>query len=150
MNILFELPPQAQWLEILQEAQSIAGYHFSDDVTHYLLITLENQMTQLTLASTMLAFNYLEAHDHSPQVKNRKLRHVGDECLIIAGLFPDVFKKKNISPNYIIQLGKNAYHHIAQHSSQANINQPLYHVLSTYFVELTNTLRMIRPLSAVA
>lgn len=135
---------RSQWLALFLDAQSRAGYTFSEEIQHYITMTLDHYTAELHLPSQTIALSYLDALNQSGTIKNQHLRQVGDECLILVSLFPGFVKKRNISPEYIITIGRNAYETVAYSHVHKPINLPLFHVLSHYFTEIKDTLAVMR------
>ena len=136
----------AEWYTLVYEAQEVSGHYFNDCVQHYLVMTLNHAMNDSELCHRMLTIGFLEAFSPLTLNKGQQLRSVGDECLILTGLFPDNLIKKGVSLDYVIELGKNAYHSISEDHCKTH-DPDLYRQLSSSFVGLLDILHYTRHLN---
>lgn len=134
--------PQAEWFTIVNEAQERAGYQFHDDISHYLVVTL-NHFTQCEqLSSKVIALDFLQ--HQNDRTKTALMRETGDHCLLLSGLFPERVYKKNVSLHYMIGMGRNAYALISNHHQHDSHQHQLFHTLSFHFVGLIDVLHHMR------
>ena len=139
----------AQWYALVCEAELHCGHHIDESLENYLVLTLDSYTTQGGLASVIIAFDYLAGTQQTNHQSKIILRDVGDQCLILSGLFPDRAKKKNVSLDYFINLGKQAYHTLAGHPSHLHINHELFYKLGRSFVDLMEVLQSMREQDAL-
>ena len=133
--------PMDYWHSIIKEAQANSHIQLNDEIEHYIIITLNNYLTQTDLGSNNLAITFLEnVQNPDPD----KLRKIGDQCLIISGLFPEFTYKKNVSLVYFIDIGKEAYFKISTLDNK-NIQSKLYYTLSQDFMGLVDVIYHIKP-----
>jgi hypothetical protein len=71
-----------------------------------------------------------------------QLRDVGDQCLLLSGLFPKRAEKQLVKVSYYVNLGRSAYHHLSDGVHQASAD--LYRQLAETFVMLMDLLQTIR------
>src|SRR5438105_3580339 len=90
----------AEWHSLVMDAEGICGQHFEDSIEHYLVITLDQYTKNYDLASTVMAIDFLKAIDHSHLQNIKQLRTIGDQCLLLSGLFPERARRKNVSLSY--------------------------------------------------
>lgn len=147
----FHLEPssQAQWYSLVCDAGSLAGHRLEEDVESYLVLTLDHFTTEIKLASTVLALDFLASINMPNQADAMKLREVGDQCLILSGLFPERALRKHVSLDYFIELGKGAYHSIS-HQESHPYDPELFYQLSLNFVGLMDILHHMRLLGKSA
>lgn len=138
----------AEWRAIVHEAQSQSGYQFDDNIECYLVITLDKFTTSQELASSAIAIDYLSGIELSGQNKGVVLRQVGDECLLLSGLFPERALKKNVSLGYFIGLGQQAYNLIAATKALKDFDNELFSKLSDNFIGLMDVLHTMRKMPA--
>lgn len=94
----FEDAPYSQWLNLIIAAETQAHYHFTDELKQYLVMTLQHYTSELTLPDSIISIDYLEALRQSGSQQSCDLRDIGDQCLLLTGLFPErIEKKKSIS-----------------------------------------------------
>lgn len=146
-NFYSEASTQAQWYDLVYEARMMAGFPLEESMESYLVLTLEHFTTEIRLASTVLALDFLSALKTPTQANAIKLREVGDQCLILSGLFPERALRKHVSLDYFIQLGKGAYHSISHQEKSHPFDPELFYQLSRNFVGLMDVLHHMRLLS---
>ena len=145
----FKLEPtkEAGWYALISEAQALCGYQFDDDINHYLIITLDHFTSNQSLSDNIIAIDFLDAVELNGQISGTKLRAVGDQCLLLSGLFPENALKKNVNLNYFVQIGKQSYHLIAYRGFSQQYDSELFQNLSDNFVGLMDTLSTVRKLN---
>lgn len=138
----------ASWYELLQEAKQITGYNMSTDLEHYLILTLNNFNPDSHDFSANISIEYLQAIDSQQTEQSSKLRNVGDQCLLINGMFPQISIKRNVSLNYYAVIGRQAYNTLAVARSGArssDIDKALFQELSVHFIGLSDLMHnMVR------
>lgn len=137
----------AEWLSLVLDAQRNSGYHFDESLESYLVLTLDHYTKDNGLASSVLSLEFLEAVNVHGKLGLTRLRTVGDQCLLLSGLFPERALKKNVSLNYFIHIGKHAYYLIGNDFSKNELDQTLFFKLSENFVGLMDVLHNMRTTS---
>lgn len=145
MNIFQSEPTKlAEWRKLIIEGQEKAGFQLTESVENYVVITLDAHTTVTTLSSSIIAIDFLN-NIHIKSVKNsRMLRSVGDQCLILAGLFPERAKRKNVSDDYFKNLGENAYYILSFSATPNKSDHGLFYQLFENFSDLIHVLRAMR------
>lgn len=106
--------PLAQWHKLVVDAESEAGVKLDEDLESYLVFTLMRYLSRPEMVQRVLALDYLNAaHSHGNQRKEQ-LRDVGDQCLLVSGLFPRRAERRRVRVSYYVDLGRSAYHHLGQ------------------------------------
>lgn len=142
---LFQFEPTkiAEWRKLVIEGQEKSGFRLNETIENYVVITLDSQTTNTELASAVIAIDFLK-NIHVKSVRNSQtLRFIGDQCLILAGLFPERVKRKNVSDHYFKHLGENAYY-VLSFSSLKNSDHSLFYQLFENFEDLIGVLRAMR------
>lgn len=132
------------WYQLVNAAKDKCGYDFSDGLDHYLVLTLRAFIKDTDIAKNVLALTFLENISHSNNVTIQNIRYVGDQCLILSGLFPERAQKRNVSLSYYVDMGKNSYLKLADASPHLKIDNELFYELSTHFVGLMDVLHVLR------
>ncbi len=142
----FTLEPsaQAQWYSLVYDARRLAGLQLKESIESYLVLTLDHFTTEIKLASTILALEFLSTVNIHTQSSAMKLRDLGDHCLILSGLFPERALRKHVSLDYFINLGKGAYHSISHQEKSHPFDPELFYQLSLHFVGLMDILHHMR------
>ncbi len=91
-----------------------------------------------------MAMELLEGLDQSGVLRDQSLRQVGDRCLLIAGFYPGLARKRMVTPHYYAALGQHAYGELAA-ALRASLAD-LYQTLSTAFDALVRVLAECRAL----
>lgn len=134
----------ARWYALVEQAKSHCGYQLDNGLDHYLVLTLDAFIQDNAMASSILALDFLENIDANSGSKVQSLRHVGDQCLLLSGLFPERAQKRNVSLGYYVDLGKHAYYQLSSASPHLKLNNELFYLLSQHFVGLMDILHQLR------
>src|SRR5205814_3904471 len=81
------------------------------------------------------AVKFLEGMHCLPFQRGVALQQVGDQCLLISGLFPAIAEKRHLKIKYYIDLGQLAYEVISRK------NNDIFSVLSKQFVMVMDVLQ---------
>ena len=138
----------SQWHTLVQEAEQDYGCHLDEAMQSYLVFTLMRFARDQQLNSKALALDYLNAHHLSGSLRSEQLRDIGDQCLLVSGLYPQSAEKRQVGAGYYVDLGRSAYHHISSVTQQGIAE--LYQQLAESFVLLMDLLQTIRQYSAPA
>lgn len=138
-----EPTPLAQWQSLVLDALTISDYEFDEDLENYLVLTLDRFTQEQSLASSVIATDYMSALNDGAE---HALRHVGDQCLLLSGMFPERALKKHVSLDYFINIGRQSYLNIANDNKHTDLNRDLFYNLSFHFIGLMDVLNTIRQL----
>ncbi len=138
----------SQWHTLVREAEQDYGCQLEEDMQSYLVFTLMRFAKNRQLNSQALAVDYLTSHQLPKNLRNKQLRDIGDQCLLVSGLYPQSAEKRQVSATYYVDLGRSAYHHIST-ATQQGIAE-LYQHLAESFILLMDLLQTIRQYSAPA
>jgi hypothetical protein len=144
MNPKQHNPAIAQWQKMVCQASDLAGYQLEESLEHYLVLTLDHFITQPQMGSQVLALDFLAHANLSGQEDIKIIRDIGDQCLILSGLFPERACKKNVSLHYMVGLGRQSYYILSNKKSQLNFDHELFNQLSLHFPCLMDTLYHMR------
>lgn len=146
MSLILTYESQTQlWHELVREGEQRAHAQLQEDAESYLVFTLMRHYRDAPLGHRIMALELLEALLLEGKLREQELRDVGDRCLLIAGLYPEVAQKRSVSLDYFIQLGQGAYDQLAQELKAALAT--LYANLAQRFAELVRVLIAVRQLS---
>lgn len=141
-SLFLEPTDTAQWLQLVRDAETEYGQLLDEDMESYLVYMLMRQSKNCSLAQAALALDYLRTADFAGSHRDNKLRDIGDQCLIVSGLFPRRAAKRNVRVSYYVEMGQSAYHYLS-HSLQ-HATGDLYRHLSETFIVLMDILQTIR------
>lgn len=134
----------AEWQSLVTEAEVKTGYEFEESLENYLVLTLDHYTKQDRMANTVIALDFLKGTNIKNPHGGKLLRKVGDQCLILSGLFPERALKKNVSLNYFIGIGQQSYLALTEARLKENFDPELYQKLSHNFVGLMDLLHSMR------
>ncbi len=130
------------WQALIQEGATRSGVRLDEHEESYLGFVLIRHLRDEQLGARTVATDWLQALDEIGQVRADALRDVGDRCLLIAGLFPRLAERRQVSPDYFVALGRGAYAGVADctRSSYAD----LFAQLARVFRPLVQVLAAMR------
>ncbi|MDF1797454.1 MAG: hypothetical protein P1U63_13040 [Coxiellaceae bacterium] len=143
-HFIIQPTSQAIWHHVVKDAHQQSGYQYNEEVENYLVMTLEKFLTDNQFACETVAIKLLEGLTDDSFAQGDRLRDVGDECLLLSGLFPERALKRNVSLSYYIGAGRQAYKTLSHQSSESFHNPVLFAALSTHFTGLMDILHLIR------
>jgi hypothetical protein len=141
-RFILEPSATATWQRAVQEAARVAVTELDEDRESYLVFLLMRYLRAADLLRAVLALEFLESFDKPRRHRCDALRRVGDQCLVIAGLFPEQAARRRVRLSYFVELGRSAYSGVAE--AEAAVNAELYHGLAATFVDLADVLRALR------
>ena len=147
-NLILEQTEIAQWHALIREAEEQCSCHLDESMESYLVFTLMRFMKHQDLATQAMALEYLQSQKLPKAMRIEQLRDIGDQCLLVSGLYPQRAEKRLVRVNYYVNLGRSAYHHISDHVQQSAAD--LYRQLAETFVTLMDLLQTIREFSSPA
>jgi hypothetical protein len=136
--------PIFAWRDLIEEAAQQTGYHCEENVVHYLALTLEHFTKKKDLSSAVIAIDFLLAVNSFGREGGMRMRTVGDECLLLAGLFPERAARKHVSLEYFIGMGQTAYDLLTNPHFQWIYDPKLFNRLSQDFPSLIDVLQNMR------
>jgi len=138
----------SQWHTLVHEAEQDYGCQLDEAMQSYLVFTLMRFAKNQQLNAKALALDYLNLHHLPHRIRSEQLRDIGDQCLLVSGLYPQSAEKRQVSVTYYVDLGRSAYQHIGAVTQQGIAE--LYQQLAESFVLLMDLLQTIRQYSAPA
>ena len=127
------------FLEEIQIAIDLTKLKLNDNLVSYLnnllAINYNNNLSKTYLSD--LYKDCLEAKNKNEKFLKNKL--LGDSSLITVGFFRDSIKRKQVSENYYIDMGKLAY----QNASTCALDPQLFNSLSYHYEKCSNLLNEV-------
>ena len=130
--------------DLVREGEERAQQQLDETLESYLVFTLMEHMRDAGVGDQPMAIELLDGLDHVGALREQTLRNVGDRCLLIAGFYPGLARKRMVTPNYYASLGRHAYGELAS-GLRASLAD-LYRSLSTAFDALVRVLAECREL----
>ena len=147
-NLILEQTEIAQWHALIREAEEQCSCHLDESMESYLVITLMRFMKDQDLATQAMALEYLRSQSLPRARRIEQLRDIGDQCLLLSGLYPQRAEKRLVRVNYYVNLGRSAYRHISDNAQKSAAE--LYRQLAEAFITLMDLLQTIREFSSPA
>ena len=147
-QLILDSSELSQWHSLVQEAEQDYGCQLDEAMQSYLVFTLMRFTKNSQLNSKALALDYLTSHHLPSSLRNEQLRDIGDQCLLVSGLYPQSAERRLVGAGYYVNLGRSAYHHISTVTQQSIAE--LYQQLAESFVLLMDLLQTIRQYSSPA
>ncbi len=101
------------WYELVRDGEARAHLQLPDTVESYLVFVLQRHQGDVLLGGRTMALECLNGLQRNGRDRTDALRDVGDRCLLIAGLFPKLARRRNVQPDYYAGLGQAAYCEVA-------------------------------------
>ncbi|MCK8515267.1 hypothetical protein M0534_02820 [Methylonatrum kenyense] len=108
-ELILEPGATAQWQQLVRDAENRCGARLDEDAQSYLVFLLMRYLRRSDLIRRLLAIAYLQAMASQGRARADRLRDVGDECLLLGGLFPGQIRRRRVTLDYVIDLGQGAY-----------------------------------------
>ena len=142
-KILDQPGNMSHWQALVVEAEKLSGIQLDEELESYLVFTLMRYLRRPEVAHRILALDFLEALQSSQQQRNVALRDVGDQCLLVSGLFPRLAERRRVRVSYYVDLGRSAYQNLAESLTKT---AHLFTHLAEEFIAAMDTLQAIRVL----
>lgn len=134
----------AEWHALIKEAQSSCDIQLEEDLECYLVMLMMRFVKEHSLADSILAMEYLEAHEENRLRQGDLLQTVGDKCLLFSGLFPSNAEARRVKVSYYVELGRSAYFQASE--VVPNNMQSFYMELCKTFTSMRDVLQATREL----
>lgn len=134
--------PTAQWQALVSDAEKKASITLSEELESYLIFLLMRFVGESEISTNPIAWELLQGNKKLGSERVQALRDVGDKCLLFAGLFPGVARRRRVRISYYVKIGQNAYASLAL--AQENALADLFSKLGEQFVGLMDVLHTMR------
>lgn len=146
-GLIVESTSEALWQSAIEAACRESGQRLDESLEAYLLFLLLRFSRRPELLRTLMAKEYLEGLQLGGRLRDERLRDVGDQCLLLAGLFPGMAARRRVTPTYFVDLGRTAYGELAARLKRSLA--ALYRDLALGFVALMDVLHALRGSAAL-
>ncbi len=128
----------AGWRALLTHAQIAGGVCVSPAVEEHMIAMLFRHLGA-QLSQGDMDNDLIDQLEQMITGNTANLATIGDQCLVLAGLFPEHAIAKGIPVTYFVQLGRNAYRDYA-----ARHHTKIHQLLGEEFVLAMDTLQTVR------
>lgn len=135
----------AQWQTLIMEAERHCTTKLTEELQSYLVFTLMRYLGESLFCRHAIGIELLTSLQNTGKQRENGLRDVGDQCLLLSGLFPGQAVKRSVRISYFVNLGISAYSTLA--NEQKNTEAPLFLALGKSFVTLMDVLQATREVS---
>jgi len=135
---------QAMWYQIVAEAQYHIHMQLPLELEHYLVLMLNELATKPHLLAEPIAERYLKAQHSSGNLQQAQLKYIGDECLVLTGLFPQRAQHRHVDVAYYYDIGKTAYHRLHHIFKSQQIVNGIYKKLVKAFEQISQVIQAMR------
>lgn len=106
--------PAELWQALVRESAARSRCTLDEPREAYLVMVLLRYQREAGLLAHTFALDWLHAHAQVGRTRRDALRDVGDRCLLVAGLFPGLARRRRVSVDYFVDLGRGAYREVAE------------------------------------
>lgn len=124
------------WQDTIKQAVGRCDIELQRDLEAYLIQLLIRYTNQPDIAKQVFAVRFLEGRQ---LFQSHNMRAIGDQCLLLTGLFPRLAEKRLVKVSYFVHIGQEAY------ISLSGTTNDLFDLLAHQFVILMDVLQSIRP-----
>lgn len=128
----------ALWYDLIQHGEQQCSIVLTKELEAYLVFLMMRYVNKPELISKIIATSFMQALSQKRKVKEERLQAIGDQCLLLAGLFPNIVKKRLVKLSYYVKMGQNAYIGLSLKKND------LYAGLSKQFISLMDILQSIK------
>ncbi len=143
-DLILEPTVTAQWQRLVRDATRQSAHDLGEDLESYLVFLLMRFAQDSALTHRVMALEYLQGMSVQGEARNNALRDVGDQCLLMAGVFPHQAERRMVRLSYFVELGQSAYEQLSRFLGRSTAQ--LYGELSSAFVSLMEVLHCMRGL----
>lgn len=140
--IIHEPTTMATWHRMISEASAHAEIPLDEDTESYVVFLMMRYLRRTDLLRAVLAMDFLRALQQQPRQRRDSLQDVGDQCLVLTGLFPGQARRRRVRLSYFVDLGRSAYDEVAESGSAAQ--GETCRRLAETFVAVADVLRALR------
>jgi hypothetical protein len=135
------------WQALIREGARRRRIELDEHEESYLGFVLIRHQRDAQFAARTLALDWLAAHEERAQARADALRDVGDRCLLVAGLYPQLAQRRRVSDDYFVELGGGAYAGVADVARAGYAS--LFAQLARAFRRLVDVLRGARAVATL-
>lgn len=131
-RIIIEKTATHHWHELVQDAEKDCHQQLGEELESYLVFLLMRFMRKTEISQSVMAERYLRGIQLQGAERNQELQEIGDECLLFSGFFPKIARKRRVSVQYYVELGRSAYDQLS--SVMRKSTAPLFQQLAERFI----------------
>ena len=131
----------AEWHALIGESEQVCNQYLKEDVESYLVFLLMRFARSAQLANSIIGIDFLKSQQQWTAMHKDKLRDAGDQCLLLAGLFPEQACRRHVQLDYFVEIGRSAYYNL---SYGKTATAELYNNLAEDFICMIDVLQATR------
>lgn len=125
------------WRDAVKGAEDRCHVNLHEEIESYLVSLLIRFSTKPELANHVAAIEFMRAMQEKDIMRRYSLANVGDQCLLLSGLFPALAEHRHVKVKYFVDIGRSAYATISAKTTD------LYGSLASQFVMLMDVLQTV-------
>lgn len=141
-SLVIQPTSTAQWYALVNEAQAASKQALDEEMQSYLVFLLMRFSQNPQFLAKALGIEFLQSLLEFGQHRQNRLQDVGDQCLLVSGLFPGQIQKRLVERHYFVAIGRSAYSSVASQALQATASMFVH--LSQSFLSLVGVLQAMR------
>lgn len=131
----------AHWYLMLGEAELAARQLLGRQEGRYVAVLLQRYLGQSGRAQRPLSLAQLSGQHAVGNPGVERLQEMADQCLVVAGLYPEQPARFDLPLSSVVDFGRNTYARLAVESGN-----PLFALLCQCFVQIMDVLQRLREL----
>lgn len=101
------------WVDLLKEGQDRAHVNLSETEESYTALMLQRFVRRADLTTITFSLAFLEHEHETPVRRQDSLWETADASLLVAGLFPERARKKNVSVSFFTDMSQICFFELA-------------------------------------
>lgn len=134
----------SQWYSLILEAQSQANICLPESSESYLVFLMMRSSQNTIWLDSAVGMDLMHALQLKGRQQKQMLVEIGDKSLLLSGFFPELVIKRQLTPQYYIDIGQIAYANVGHYADTKEYE--LYQELSEKFMVLQQILKKARNL----
>lgn len=135
MQLALYTQETTNWYSLLNQAQADSGFYLDGDVEKYLVYVL----SCLSNGGIHVPCGDDDSMQSKRDQRLTRIRKIGEQCLTVAGLFPDHANRTGVPLMYMMEKGRNAFQELASALPDAGV----YAFLGEHFMKVTDLLQRL-------
>lgn len=140
MQLAMYTQETSHWYALMNRAQAASDFYVQPDIENYLvymLTCLSNDFDFVPYRTTLYGHEAMSTTKKQSRLQDVRL--IGEQSLVVSGLFPDHARRTGIPLLYLMDKGRNAYRELAN----AFPGNFIYAYVCRYFINIVDVLQQL-------
>jgi len=129
----------SHWYALLNKAQADSEFYLQPDVENYLVYVLACMSSEFDFMPCRAVYGQEFLPSTKKERRLHDLRLIGEQSLVVSGLFPDHAKRTGVPILCLLDKGKAAYHELAN-AMPGNL---VYAYMCAHFINIVDVLHKL-------